>query len=92
MVDQGREGRGLPRAGGTAHQHEAVLEVGQARHQGGQAELPQVGQDRPDDAEDGPYPAELLEHIDTEAQVLGLDSVREVDFPAGVQILELSER
>ena len=68
--DAGERG-GFARAGGTGHEHQALLQAGRAQDRLGDVEVLGIGQAERDHADDGGQRAALAEHVGTEAADAG---------------------
>ena len=78
LVDHRRERRALARSGGPRHQDQAVGELGEPLHGGGEIQLLQRGHLVRDDAEHGPEALRLDEDVHAKARdaLDGVDEVR----------------
>ena len=85
-VDDGREGRRLPRSGRTRHQDQPALQVAERRDGRAQVQVFQRGDVFGDEAKDGAGAVLLPEVVGTEAR-RALESVGEVDVAAGLVAL-----
>ena len=86
VVDDARQGGGLARAGRAAHQHQAVLQLGEALHHRGQAQVFQHRDAILDDAEHGRQPRHLAKHVGAETQPFRLERQRKIYVAQGLQV------